>query len=324
MQIRKIELHNFQAHKRTVIEFDDGFNCVRGPTRAGKSSIVRALGFMLFDEWHDSYIRNGAQSVLVKLVLDDGTVVVREKGPNLNKIILTHPDGTSRTFEKFGVTAPPEVKQALKVYPAKIDTDLEVNLNLADQDEPPFLLSNSSFTKTKYLNRLTGVHIIDTALRGLNKDKLNLTSEKNQRRMTLEQLDDKLLKYKNVAAIQEKTEIAKERIENIEEKLNKYFKLKEVQDRLNVLKVREKQTLTFLNWYKTYQPRVENLKTKYNLFLQLRRLQLLLQKLNASERQIGELRIEEQELMKQFKVCPLCGQEMNSEVHLHQRLAPNT
>jgi len=273
---------------------------------------------MLFDEWHDSYVRNGASSTLVKLVLDDGTIIQREKGSTLNKIILTTPDGTTRIFEKFGITAPPEVKKALKVYPAKIDADLEVNLNLADQDAPPFLLSDSSFTKTKYLNRLTGVHIIDSALRSLHKDRLNLTSEKNQRQEALTQLTIKLSKYSNVEKIQQETENLKGKVRNTEEKLKRYFKLKEVQQRLERLNVREERTNTFLNWYDKYQPRVGNLKTKYNLFLQLKRLQSLFQKLNVSEQQIEELAKEEQELKQQFKICPVCGQEMNNEVHLHQ------
>lgn len=165
MFIQKLTLDNFQSHKHTELLFSDGFTCIVGKTRSGKSSVVRALQFLLYDTWSTSFIRKKKTSVTVTALLSTGVTVARSKGEKVNRIVVTQPDGTEQVFENFGVASPPAVKALLQVSPVRIDHDTAVDVNIADQDEPAFLLSESAPMKTKYLNRLTGAHILDAARR---------------------------------------------------------------------------------------------------------------------------------------------------------------
>jgi len=207
MWIKKLELKNFQAHKHTVIDFNDQFNCIVGPSRAGKSSVVRALNFLFFDKWSDSYVRNGSAFTELILHLDNGYIISRSKsvGSVVNKIVVTNPDKTQQQpYEKFGTDTPEPVRKILQIYPVKIDVDADVEVNVADQDHSPFLLSESGPVKTKYINRLTGAHVLDAAMRSVNKDKSSLLTEKSLILDNVEQLTGKLSKFSNVYTVKDK------------------------------------------------------------------------------------------------------------------------
>jgi len=307
MRIKKLELQNFQSHKWTVIEFDNNFNCIVGPSRAGKSSIVRALSFLFFDEWYDDWIRKGTNSVVVRVLLDNGYLIEREKGSSVNKITVTTPDGKTQVFEKFGVEAPPEVKKILCVTPVQVDIDYSINLNLADQDSLPFLLSDSSIAKTKFLNRLTGSHIIDIALRELNKDKLLLTEDNRQCEEDLIRLEKELEKYKNIEQTKLFFNSLSTKFEQTEKMLSRYYELINVQSKLNNIRERKQKITTFLDWYNKESIKVLQIAQQYITYSKLLALQQCLQRLDRVKQLLEKTIHEEEQLIKQFKVCPFCG-----------------
>lgn len=310
MWIKKLEVQNFQSHKHTSVEFVPDFNCIIGTSRVGKTSLIRALEFLLFDEWHDSFVRKGADFTSVIAYFDNGFVLERKKGPALNEIVLTYPNGKKEVFEKFGTNMPPEVRNVLKIFPTKIDVDYEINLNLADQDSLPFLLSESSLTKTKFLNRLTGSHIIDAALRSLNKDKLELLSEKQRCQEDLSQLQQKLENFKNIDKISGSVKKLEKRFYEVEEKLLLYAKLKQISEKLAEISIKEQKIENFLNWFNQVYTKISELQKRYDLYLQLVKLQSLIEKLNNVENQLVELKSKGNQLITQFKHCPFCGSEL--------------
>ena len=48
--IKKIIIDNFQSHEHTEIEFGPGLNVIVGPSDYGKSAVVRALRWVLYNE----------------------------------------------------------------------------------------------------------------------------------------------------------------------------------------------------------------------------------------------------------------------------------
>ncbi|AJC71031.1 chromosome segregation protein [Thermococcus guaymasensis DSM 11113] len=48
MRVRKIEIRNFRAHRKSVVEFADGINLIVGQNGAGKSSILEAIFASLY------------------------------------------------------------------------------------------------------------------------------------------------------------------------------------------------------------------------------------------------------------------------------------
>ena len=243
MYLTKIELTNFQSHKSTIINLDGGFVCIAGRTRSGKSSVLRALNFMFNDVWSDSFIRTGEKSVKVSVTLDNGIKVVREKGNGLNKITVINPDGTSKEFTNFGIQAPVEIKHILGVSPLVIDSDYSENINIHMQDDPHFLLTKSAPMKTKFINRLTQLHIVDAVNR-------ELTKEMQDNKQSLEGLEKSIVELREVLKQYDNLESHKNFILQLQEKLN------------DLLKAFETINLKYVNLFKLATKMASYLKLK--------------------------------------------------------------
>ena len=48
--VRRITLENFQSHKHTEMEFGPELNVIVGPSDSGKSAIIRALKWVMYNE----------------------------------------------------------------------------------------------------------------------------------------------------------------------------------------------------------------------------------------------------------------------------------
>jgi len=77
MQIIRIDLENVKSYERATVPFAPGTNAIVGHNGAGKSTILEAIGFALFDTLlttQDQLVREGAKtaSVTVHIVAPDG------------------------------------------------------------------------------------------------------------------------------------------------------------------------------------------------------------------------------------------------------------
>lgn len=58
--IKKVIIENFQSHKYSVIDFNEGLNAIVGPTDSGKTAVFRSLKWVLYNEPQgDYFIREG-------------------------------------------------------------------------------------------------------------------------------------------------------------------------------------------------------------------------------------------------------------------------
>lgn len=102
--IKRIRIENFQSHKDTELSFSDGLNVIVGPSDQGKSAIIRAIKWVLYNEPRGTdFIRQGTNSARVTLELSNGYVITRERAPNKNRYTLKDPDGNVSVFEGFGM-----------------------------------------------------------------------------------------------------------------------------------------------------------------------------------------------------------------------------
>ncbi len=182
--IRKLWLENFQSHERSEIEFVPGLNVIVGPSDQGKSAIIRALRWVLFNEPRGSdFIRTGASSCQVTVELASGDRIVRLRGTGKNRYTLIRADGTEQVFEGFGTGVPKEITDAHGMPQVYLDAAMAEPLNFSYQLDGPFLLSETGATKAKAIGRLSGVQVIDAALRRLLRD---LTTQQQEERRLAE------------------------------------------------------------------------------------------------------------------------------------------
>lgn len=234
--ISKIIIDNFQSHEHTELEFEPGLNIIIGQSDKGKSAILRALKWVLYNEPRGTdFIRYGTNECTVTIITGDNYTVIRKRKTNKNIYIVIRPDGEKLEFENFGNDVPIEVIEATGIKKVKLDTDTEAKLNLNEQLDPPFLLSETGTMRAKAIGRIVNTNIIDAAERDILKDISNNNLVAKGLDKQLEDIDEELKQYVDI----EKQEKAIQMIESLYEKLSavslKVEKLKDYQNRVDTI-----------------------------------------------------------------------------------------
>jgi exonuclease SbcC len=249
--IKKIKISNFQSHKNTEINFSDRLNCVIGSTHVGKSALVRALRWVIYNDQFKDFITWGEDLCSVSVYFDSGSIVTREREKDTNRYILEK-DGKREIFESFGLDIPPNIKKELNTAEILLSENLSFNLNVRSQHDPLFLLTDPGTTRAKALNSLIGVHIIDEALKDLAADGKRekiLSTEIKERIVKLEE------EIKSFGDLSFKENIAK-KLQNLflelKNKVEKFKSLKEFKENYFDFDVRVKGHESRKNSLKLY------------------------------------------------------------------------
>lgn len=155
--IQSISIRNFQAHRCTKLEFAPGVNAIAGASDQGKSSIIRALRWVVENRpAGDSFRSNfaGEQDTEVAVETTDGETVTRTKGPKTNSYSIN-----GKELKAMGQSVPEEVSAALQLG----------LVNFQHQMDAPFLLSLGSSKLSQYLNEVAGLDAIDRATSNIRK-----------------------------------------------------------------------------------------------------------------------------------------------------------
>jgi DNA repair protein SbcC/Rad50 len=153
--IDSIEIFNFRLHQHIKVDFDEGITCIAGLNQVGKSTILKAMLWVLENRpLGDDYISHKARNKTGKQILDTRVIVrkgdnyvERKKTPTFNGYIVN-----GVVFENIGTSVPNEVTKFFN-----LSTE-----NIQRQQETPFLLSETGSTITKYFNNIINLSVIDT------------------------------------------------------------------------------------------------------------------------------------------------------------------
>lgn len=245
--ITKIELKNFQSHKDTTIEFHRGLNVILGHSDSGKTAILRAIKWALYNEpLGDYFIKQGEKDVSVSIEFNTGAIVKRYRSASKNTYYLKRADGEEYTFDGFGQKVPQEISEEIKMYKINLDEKSSSIINISEQLDGPFLLNEKPSLRASGIGRLVGVNLIDDALRETIRDKKQITSslksledEKKELKIKLEEfsnLEKEELVLNELIDIRTSLQIKKEKLDYMK-KID--FKLKnnlvEIANEKNVL-----------------------------------------------------------------------------------------
>lgn len=252
--IKKIEIENFQSHKHTIIDFVNGLNVITGPSDNGKTAIIRALKWVLYNEPKGSeFIRQGENRCKVSIVLDNDVIITREKYKNKNSYIIIRPTGEEIKFEGFGNDIPLEVLKEHGIRKIYIDPNSIESINIAEQLESPFLLSEPGTIKAKAIGKLIGVHYVDTAIKLVDKD---LQKIENQRKETVERIDDltkKLDEFSNLPMILEKLRVKQDKLSKVKINNERLKKLINLRESLNLIDSEINNIKALLQYFNSIQ-----------------------------------------------------------------------
>lgn len=223
--LKKVIIENFQSHKYSEIEFDQGLNIIVGQSDSGKTSIIRAIRWALYNEPSgDYFIRQGETYCSVTLEFSNTITLKRYRGKSKNYYLLTDTKGEEVKYEGFGLDVPDEIIEVIGIGKVSLDSSDSNEINLSEQLEGPFLLSKKNSVKASAIGRLIGVNLIDDALKVGLTDLRNLKNRKNifednliylkNESKNYEYLDDLNIELTKLISI-------KNNIKFLEEKLNK-------------------------------------------------------------------------------------------------------
>lgn len=242
IHFKKLIIKNFQSHIHTELDFHPGLNVFVGPSDSGKSAILRALRWVLFNSPRGTeHIRIGANICEVALHLNDGTIIKRIRNhSSINRYQLEKKGEEPQIFEGFGSEVPLEIVDAHQFKPLQLEQK-DIFLQVGNQLDGPFLLSESSGVKAKTIGLVSGAHLIDRALKKLNSDRTQLASKSKHLLQQRENVEGKLHPYENLDNLESALLQAEKKASDIKEKQSLLIQLKQLAHK-HMLVSQEKQT----------------------------------------------------------------------------------
>ena len=159
----RVKIKGFQVHEDLDVRLDPQITTIIGETDTGKSSIIRAIRWLVLNQPRgDGYINTGTKQCSVRARVD-GTIFKRVKGGKTNTYTL----GKDKVFKAFGNDVPPEIQGLLCIS----------DLNFQMQHDAPFWFSLSAAEVGRQLNKIVDLEQIDRMATKLNGRVRALRSE---------------------------------------------------------------------------------------------------------------------------------------------------
>lgn len=222
--IKTISLNNFRSYDKAVFEFTPGINLLVGSSNRGKSTVFRALKWVLMNRplgksvvsyWNRDNKGNPIDSTSVFISVDNH-ILKRE-----------------RTADKNIYEVDSSVLSAFKnEVPEEIITILNMDgLNLQEQDETGFIISLSPGEAAKVFNRALKLDVIDDCFSFMKKEKRNIEIDLKHEQEEIQKLIDEKERINWI----DEADCLLQKIENIiDEKEEKENKLQVISNQIDL------------------------------------------------------------------------------------------
>jgi exonuclease SbcC len=172
------------------MDFHPGLNVIVGESYHGKSAIVRALRWLIWNRpVGEAFRSHWGGNTRVVLTDTDGNEVSRIRTSGSNEYRL---NGTK--LEAVGTSVPEEVSQMLNLN----------ELNVETQFEPHFLITKSPGEVAKHFNKVAGLDQIDLGLSNVKSWITQIKRDKQKEESNLAAYQAQLQEYDNLDEVEKK------------------------------------------------------------------------------------------------------------------------
>ena len=256
--IKKVEIENFQSHKKTILEFVPGTNVIIGESDAGKSAIFRAINWAITNRpLGDGFRSDWGGDTRVAIYTAEGDVIERIKTATRNVYIIN-----GKPLTAFGSEVPEQVSEILRMDEANIQSQMDV----------PFLLAVSPGEAARLLNKAASIDDIDYTISNLRGEYQKISNNIKFNEGKLKDYEKQIKQYDNLPELEEKlerVEEAEKELEKHEQKLAKLTQLvagvirihTELEKTKNIQQIAQKfeQILSRYNQYEEQRKRLDKL-----------------------------------------------------------------
>lgn len=285
-----VRLENFQSHADTRLDLGRHLNAIVGPSDQGKSAILRAIWWVLYNEPKgkaiEAAIRVGESSVAVELGYASGQRVLRRRSKSKagsGEYVVYPPEGENheitearvKRFTGFGDSIPPDVLRITGAVPVPIARDVRRVVHFHRQHDPYFLLSESPSVQASALAYLAGAERGDSALRILTTQAQQLRRERKARQQEIEELALQLERFADLEAEKQRLAAWRGRLDAIRNRLdrmNHLARLQALYAKAVEEATRAQQVLRALANLETFQAKLEQAHLRFARLHRLRQL----------------------------------------------------
>ena len=212
--IKKVEIENFQSHKKTILEFVPGTNVIIGESDAGKSAIFRAINWVITNRpLGDTFRSDWGGDTRVAIYTSEGDVIERIKTASRNVYVIN-----GKPITAFGSEVPEQVSEILRMDEANIQSQMDV----------PFLLAVSPGEAARLLNKAASIDDIDYTISNLRSEYQKISNNIKFNEGKLKDYEEKIKEYDNIPILEEKLEQLEEVEKELERRQQKLEKLTEL------------------------------------------------------------------------------------------------
>lgn len=243
--IKSIYLQNFQSHKDTTLEFSEGVNIIVGSSDSGKTAILRAIKWLTTNRpLGDAFRSNWGGETSVTLITDSDTIT-RSK----DKAEKYHLNDT--LFTAFKTEVPIEIIKALNMS----------EINLQQQLDAPFLLTESPGAVASHFNKVANLDKIDLAQSNIKKWTNQLTNDVANKSADIAQKEEELTTFDYLEKFEIDVEVLEEKEKQRIILSNNAYKLQvkiDDLDELTTLIEKEEEILTLESLLSKVLEKIEN------------------------------------------------------------------
>lgn len=173
--IELIEVWDFESHEHTILkDISSGLNLLCGESNSGKTSLIRALKLVAYNQFDTKSIRIGCKKCVVFVKTHRGTVKVT-RGPKDNLWEVTKNGQPTLYLDKVGVNVVPQAAEVLGLNIITLG-DVDVPVNIMDQHESHFMLSGignkeaSGSMRAQIVDEISGLSGIESLIKDVSLD----------------------------------------------------------------------------------------------------------------------------------------------------------
>lgn len=249
MKINRIHLENYRIHDKLDVEFDSGINLLLGENGKGKSSILEAIGYALFD----SELRGGNQREAIKYGKKSAKIEIEFTGIDGEDYIVTRKiPGSTSIYKKDNPDFQLIGKEDRIRELCGIKGDLKGiydNVIVAKQNEFISSFKEKDNEREKIFNKVFNTDIYKKIYEGYSRDAVN----RYEKDIEIERSS-----MENIAEIMEDPADIKEKLEFEKERAKEY------NSSLALLNEEKSKVKEFLNSYNALNLEIEKLTGEIN------------------------------------------------------------